>query len=56
MHTSSEKKRNIGLQLPKPEILAPLLIAPPDVGKITDEDSGEEEGGTMNNLSKGQLL
>jgi hypothetical protein len=33
-----------------------IFIAPPDAGEVTDEDSGEEEGGTVNNLSKGQLL
>jgi len=32
-----------------------VYITPPDNGSVTDEDSADEEGGTVNNLSGKQL-
>jgi hypothetical protein len=34
---------------------ADIYISPPDNGAATDEDSADEEGGTVNNLSGKQL-
>jgi hypothetical protein len=37
--------------------VAEIVIQPPDVNDLTDEDSGDEDGpGKIDNLSKNQLL